>query len=160
MKATPLVGCLAKRRSKNLALAGFHQFSVAAVFAGHLQRLAADLGIADLVSQALRLIGLKSIMLGLGHACTFELESRSGRKGSVAPQITVSRIRACGGLKFVLFSFTVTQNSRVIAMDADKEREIIRLWNRLRLLEREGRPTTAVLRQIQKALAEHERQAA
>jgi hypothetical protein len=51
-------------------------------------------------------------------------------------------------------------NSRVIAMDADKEREIIRLWNRLRLLEREGRPTTAVLRQIQKALAEHERQAA
>jgi hypothetical protein len=51
-------------------------------------------------------------------------------------------------------------NSRVIAMDADKEREIIRLWNRLRLLEREGRSTTAVLRQIQKALAEHERQAA
>jgi hypothetical protein len=45
-------------------------------------------------------------------------------------------------------------------MDADKEREIIRLWNRLRLLEREGRPTTVVLRQIQKALAEHERQAA
>jgi uncharacterized protein YabN with tetrapyrrole methylase and pyrophosphatase domain len=44
--------------------------------------------------------------------------------------------------------------------DADKEREIIRLWNRLRLLEREGRSTTAVLRQIQKALAEHERRAA
>jgi hypothetical protein len=46
------------------------------------------------------------------------------------------------------------------AMDADKEREIIRLWNRLRLLEREGRPTAEVLRQIHKALAESERQAA
>jgi len=62
-------------------------------------------------------------------------------------------------LKSVLFSFTVLKTAG-IAMDADKEREIIRLWNRLRLLEREGRPTTAVLRQIQKALAEHERQAA
>jgi len=37
-------------------------------------------------------------------------------------------------------------------MDALKEREIIRLWNRLRLLEREGRPTAAVRRQIEKAL--------
>lgn len=45
-------------------------------------------------------------------------------------------------------------------MDAAKERDIIRLWNRLRLLEREGRPTAAVLRQIRKALAEHEREAA
>jgi hypothetical protein len=26
-------------------------------------------------------------------------------------------------------------------MDTGKEREIIRLWNRLRLLEKEGRPT-------------------
>jgi len=41
-------------------------------------------------------------------------------------------------------------------MDAAKEREIIRLWNRLRILEREGRPVTAVLRQIKKALAERE----
>jgi len=39
-------------------------------------------------------------------------------------------------------------------MDAPREREVIRLWNRLRLFEREGRPTTAVLRQIEKALAE------
>jgi hypothetical protein len=62
-------------------------------------------------------------------------------------------------LKSVLFSFTVLKIAG-ITMDADKEREIIRLWNRLRLLEREGRPTTVVLRQIQKALAEHERQAA
>jgi hypothetical protein len=37
-------------------------------------------------------------------------------------------------------------------MDIVKEREIIRLWNLLRLLEREGRPTTAVRRQIEKAL--------
>jgi hypothetical protein len=46
------------------------------------------------------------------------------------------------------------------AVDADKEREIIRLWNRLRLLEREGRPTADVLRKIRQALAEHEREAA
>jgi hypothetical protein len=37
-------------------------------------------------------------------------------------------------------------------MDIVKEREIIRLWNLLRLLEREGRPTAAVRRQIEKAL--------
>jgi hypothetical protein len=41
-------------------------------------------------------------------------------------------------------------------MDAVREREIIRLWNRLRLLEREGRPVTAIRRQIDKALAERE----
>jgi hypothetical protein len=45
-------------------------------------------------------------------------------------------------------------------MDAEKERELIRLWNRLRALEREGRSTTAVLRKIEKALAEKERYAA
>lgn len=45
-------------------------------------------------------------------------------------------------------------------MDAETEREIIRLWNRLRLLEREGRPATALRRQIEKALAERERDAA
>jgi len=45
-------------------------------------------------------------------------------------------------------------------MDPAREREIIRLWNRLRILEREGRPVTAVLRQIEKALAERERDAA
>jgi cell division septal protein FtsQ len=37
-------------------------------------------------------------------------------------------------------------------MDIVKERKIIRLWNRLRLLEREGRPTTIIRRQIEKAL--------
>lgn len=45
-------------------------------------------------------------------------------------------------------------------MSAEREREIIRLWHRLRLLEREGRSVTAVLRQIEKALAERERHAA
>jgi len=45
-------------------------------------------------------------------------------------------------------------------MDSGKEQEIIRLWNRLRLLEREGRQTAAVRRQIEKALAERERHAA
>jgi hypothetical protein len=45
-------------------------------------------------------------------------------------------------------------------MDAAKEREIIRLWNRLRLLEREGRSIITILRQIEKALAERDRHAA
>jgi hypothetical protein len=45
-------------------------------------------------------------------------------------------------------------------MDAGKERELIRLWNRLRLLEREGRPTAALRRRIEKALTERERDAA
>jgi hypothetical protein len=45
-------------------------------------------------------------------------------------------------------------------MDPEKEREIIRLWNRLRLLEREGRSVAIVRRQIEKALAERERDAA
>jgi hypothetical protein len=49
----------------------------------------------------------------------------------------------------VLFYFGCAEER---TMDAVKEREIIRLWNRLRLLEREGRPTTAVRRQIEKAL--------
>lgn len=37
-------------------------------------------------------------------------------------------------------------------VEAAREREIIRFWNRLRLLEREGRSVTAVLRQIAQAL--------
>ncbi len=45
-------------------------------------------------------------------------------------------------------------------MDEASERRIIRLWNRLRLLEKEGRPIAAVLRQIESALAERERHAA
>ena len=44
--------------------------------------------------------------------------------------------------------------------DAVKEQEIIRLWHRLRLLEKEGRSVTIVVRQIEKALAERERHAA
>jgi hypothetical protein len=55
------------------------------------------------------------------------------------------------GLRFVLFSFTLRPQLSE-RMDIVKEREIIRLWNLLRLLEREGRPTTAVRRQIEKAL--------
>jgi hypothetical protein len=46
------------------------------------------------------------------------------------------------------------------SMDAGKEREIIRLWNLLRLLEREGRPSAALRRQIEAALAERARHAA
>jgi hypothetical protein len=41
-------------------------------------------------------------------------------------------------------------------MDAKREREIIRLWNMLRLLQREGRPTAAVRKQIERALAERD----
>lgn len=50
--------------------------------------------------------------------------------------------------------------SEETAMDAGKERQIIRLWNQLRLLEREGRPSEAVRRQIEQALAEREARAA
>ena len=41
-------------------------------------------------------------------------------------------------------------------MDVVREQEIIRLWNRLRFLQRERRSTDAVLRQLEKALAERE----
>jgi hypothetical protein len=44
-------------------------------------------------------------------------------------------------------------------MDIAKEQEIIRMWNRLRLLQRERRSTAAVLRQLEKALTELERAA-
>ncbi|KJC35807.1 hypothetical protein UP09_31940 [Bradyrhizobium sp. LTSP885] len=64
-----------------------------------------------------------------------------------------------GGLHFVLVSF-ILRTFREVAMDAEKDRGIIRLWNRLRQLERAGRPTTAVRRQIEKALSEREREAA
>jgi hypothetical protein len=50
--------------------------------------------------------------------------------------------------------------SRVDVMDSEKERELFRLWNRLRLLEREGRSVATVRRQIEKALAERDRHAA
>ena len=46
------------------------------------------------------------------------------------------------------------------AMDAEKDREIIRLWNWLRALERQGQPTAAILKKIHLALAERERHAA
>ena len=41
-------------------------------------------------------------------------------------------------------------------MSVEQEQKIIRLWNRLRLLQREGCPTGAVLRQLEKALAERD----
>jgi hypothetical protein len=44
-------------------------------------------------------------------------------------------------------------------MDVADEQKIIRLWNRLRLLQREGQATDAVLRQLERALAERERAA-
>ena len=68
------------------------------------------------------------------------------------------------GLRFVPFSFTLGKTRVNVmdaeVMDAEKEREIIRLWNQLRLLEQQGRPVAAVRRQIEKALAERERHAA
>jgi hypothetical protein len=63
-------------------------------------------------------------------------------------------------LKFVLFSFTLRKFTGMNAMDAEKEQEIIRLWNLLRRLEREGRPAAAIRRQIEEALAERDRHAA
>jgi type IV secretory pathway VirB3-like protein len=41
-------------------------------------------------------------------------------------------------------------------MNVAKEQQIIRLWNRLRRLQREGRSTTAVLRELERVLAERE----
>jgi hypothetical protein len=79
------------------------------------------------------------------HGC------RVGRDADVAEvACTVPFLAACF---FVLDLFSW-------AMDARKEQEIIRLWNRLRLLEKEGRETTAVRHQIEKALAERDRRAA
>lgn len=45
-------------------------------------------------------------------------------------------------------------------MDAERDREIIRLWNELRRLQREGRPTAVVVRRIEQALAAREQEAA
>jgi hypothetical protein len=44
-------------------------------------------------------------------------------------------------------------------MNVAEEQKIIRLWNRLRLLQRQGRMTDAVLRQLERALAEQDRAA-
>jgi len=63
-------------------------------------------------------------------------------------------------LNFVLFSFTLVFLAEVNVVDPAKEREIIKLWNQLRLLEREGRSVTLIRRQIEKALAERKRHAA
>ncbi len=45
-------------------------------------------------------------------------------------------------------------------MDAERDREIIRLWNELRRLQREGRPTELMIRRIERALAAREQEAA
>jgi Flp pilus assembly protein TadB len=55
--------------------------------------------------------------------------------------------------------FVLGFSLRSAAMDIAKEQEIIRLWNRYRLLQREGLATDAVLRQLEKVLAERERAA-
>ncbi|QOZ34266.1 hypothetical protein XH92_23510 [Bradyrhizobium sp. CCBAU 53421] len=62
-------------------------------------------------------------------------------------------------LSFVLVSFIVALPENA-AMDAERDREIIRLWNELRRLQREGRPTALLVRRIEKALAEREQEAA
>jgi hypothetical protein len=43
-------------------------------------------------------------------------------------------------------------------VNAEKDREIIRLWHELRRLEREGRPSAAIVRRIEEALAVRERE--
>ena len=86
--------------------------------------------------------------MGLSNKGTPERQGCSARADTIP-----------SGLRFVLFSFTLDETPENV-MGADKEREIIRLWNDLRRLEREGRSATAVRRQIEKALAERERDAA
>ena len=51
--------------------------------------------------------------------------------------------------------FSVITESR--AMNVQKVQEIIRLWNVLRVLQREGRPSALIVRKLEKALAERER---
>jgi Iap family predicted aminopeptidase len=82
--------------------------------------------------------------------------------------MTFQHIRAWGVPSVGLLSVGLESCSRFVhigrteetAMDAALERQIIRLWNQLRLLKREGRPTEAVRRQIEQALAERESRAA
>jgi hypothetical protein len=45
-------------------------------------------------------------------------------------------------------------------MDTERDRQIIRLWNELRRLQREGRPTELLVRRIEQALAAREQEAA
>jgi hypothetical protein len=51
-----------------------------------------------------------------------------------------------------MFLFRSSLSITELTMNAATERKLIRLWNRLRLLEREGRPAAAVRRQIEQAL--------
>ena len=44
-------------------------------------------------------------------------------------------------------------------MDVKTEQNIIRLWNELRRLQRDGQPTAAIQRKIEKALAERDQAA-
>jgi hypothetical protein len=45
------------------------------------------------------------------------------------------------------------------AMDAENDRDIIRLWNRLRALQKQGQPTITALEDVRRALAEREARA-
>jgi hypothetical protein len=63
-------------------------------------------------------------------------------------------------LSFVPVSFIVERIRENAAMDAERDREIIRLWNELRRLQREGRPTASLVRRIETALAAREQEAA
>ena len=83
----------------------------------------------------------------------------SAGQASQAQGVPSERHSIYSGLIFVRDLFYPWRRMEWI-MDAAKEREIIRLWNQLRLLEREGRPTAPVRRQIEAALAERERDAA
>jgi hypothetical protein len=70
----------------------------------------------------------------------------------------VAQFRNCD-VKYLwrlFFICSIVDIRRFATMNAEREREIIRLWNRLRLLQRQGQPTGAVRRQIEKAMAERE----
>jgi hypothetical protein len=43
-------------------------------------------------------------------------------------------------------------------MNVELDQAIIRLWNELRRLQRDGRPTASIQRKIEKALAERDQQ--
>jgi hypothetical protein len=83
-----------------------------------------------------------------------KVASRAPRS-KVLEEIDTPRLNDCLCSLFVLDVFGVGS----AAMDIAKEQEIIRLWNRYRLLQREGRAADAILRQLEKAMAERERAA-
>jgi len=82
-------------------------------------------------------------------------------KDPIAPRRSGSSLAGSGRFDLEVCScFVHIEAPRENAMDAERDREIIRLWNELRRLQREGRPTELMIRRIERALAAREQEAA